>query len=115
MLLAYSSAGGEPLVVGALAACFLVAPALLAARAEKAVLRMIAAESAIFVTLDIVLSPSFVRRRRRDGTPDKIDKRSHYSRRGKTGASLQITFSSPVSEACRRIISCHSEATYDVP
>jgi len=30
---------------------------------EKAVLRMIAAESAIFVTLDIVLSPSFVRRR----------------------------------------------------
>ena len=41
-----------------LAPCSLVAPALLAARAEKAVLRMIAAESAIFVTLDIVLSPS---------------------------------------------------------
>ena len=36
-----------------LAACSLVAPGLLAARAEKAVLRMIAAESAIFVTLDI--------------------------------------------------------------
>jgi hypothetical protein len=35
---------------------------LAAVRAEKAVLRMIAAESAIFVTLDIVLSPSFVRR-----------------------------------------------------
>jgi hypothetical protein len=81
MLLAYSSAGGEPPVVVALAACFLVAPALLAARAEKAVLRMIAAESAIFVTLDIVLSPSFVRRRRCDGTPDRIDKRSRYSRR----------------------------------
>ena len=58
-----------------------VAPALLAARAEKAVLGMIATESAIFVTLDIVLSPSFVRRRRCDGTPDKIDKRSRYSRR----------------------------------
>src|SRR5215510_2699939 len=38
-------------------------PALAAVRAEKAALRMIAAESAIFVTLDIVLSPSFVRRR----------------------------------------------------
>jgi hypothetical protein len=63
-----------------LAACSLVAPALAAARAEKAVLRMIAAESAIFVKLDIVLSPSFVRRRRCDGTPDKIDKRSRYSR-----------------------------------
>jgi hypothetical protein len=50
MLLAYSS--------GALTACFLVAPALPAARAEKAVLRMIATENAIFVTLDIVLSPS---------------------------------------------------------
>jgi hypothetical protein len=35
---------------------------LAAVRAEKAALRMIAAESAIFVTLDIVLSPSFVRR-----------------------------------------------------
>jgi hypothetical protein len=45
---------------------------------------MIAAESAIFVTLDIVLSPSFVRRRRCDGTPDKIDKRSRYSRRGES-------------------------------
>jgi hypothetical protein len=115
MLLAYSSAGGEPLVVAARTACFLVAPALLAARAEKAVLRMIAAESAIFVTFDIVLSPSFVYRRRCGGTPDKIDKRSHYSRRGKTGAPLQISFSSPVSEACRRIISCHLEATCDVP
>jgi hypothetical protein len=31
---------------------------LLAASAEKAVLRMIAAESAIFVMLDIVISPS---------------------------------------------------------
>jgi hypothetical protein len=62
MLLAYSSTGGEPPVVVALAGCFLVAPALLAARAEKAVLRMIATESAIFVTLDIVLSHSFVRR-----------------------------------------------------
>jgi hypothetical protein len=94
-----------------LAPCSLVAPALLAARAEKAVLRMIAAESAIFVTLDIVLAPSFVRRRRCDGTPDKIDKRSRYSQRRETGASLQITFSSPVSEGDRRIISCHSEAT----
>jgi hypothetical protein len=54
---------------------------LLAARAEKAVLRMIAAESATFVTLDIVLSPSFVRRRRCGGTPDMIDKQSRYSRR----------------------------------
>jgi hypothetical protein len=81
MLLAYSSAGDEPPVVVALAACFLVPPALFAARAEKAVLRMIARENAIFVTLDIVLSPSFVRRRRCDGTPDKIDKRSRYSRR----------------------------------
>jgi hypothetical protein len=99
MLLAYSSAGSEPPVVAALAAW--VAPALLAARAEKAVLRIIATESAIFVTLDIVLSPSFVRRRGCDGTPDKIDKLSRYSRRGKTGASLQVTFSSPVSEACR--------------
>ena len=35
-------------------------PALAAVRAEKAALRMIAAESAIFVILDIVLSPSFV-------------------------------------------------------
>jgi hypothetical protein len=111
MLLAYSSAGGEPPVMVALAACFLVAPALLAARAEKAVLRMIATESAIFVTLDIVLSPSFVRRRRCDGTPDKIDKRSRYSRRDKNCASFQITFSSPVNEACRRIFSCHSETT----
>jgi hypothetical protein len=57
---------------------------LLAARAEKAVLRMIAAESAIFVTLDIVLSPSFVRRRRCDGTPNKIDKRPRYSQRGES-------------------------------
>jgi len=31
---------------------------LLAARAEKVVLKMIAAESAIFVILDIVISPS---------------------------------------------------------
>jgi hypothetical protein len=91
MLLAYSS--------GALAACFLVAPALLAARAEKAVLRMIATENAIFVTLDIVLSPSFVRRPRCDGTPD-IDKRSRYSQRDEIVASFLITFSSPVSEAC---------------
>jgi hypothetical protein len=53
---------------------------------------MIAAESAIFVTLDIVLSPSFVRRRRCGGTPEKIDKRSRYSQRGETGASFQITF-----------------------
>jgi hypothetical protein len=84
MLLACSAGGGEPPLVGALAACFRAAPVLLAARAEKAVLRIIAAESAIFVTLDIVLSPSFVRRRRRDGTPDKIDKRSCYSRRGES-------------------------------
>jgi hypothetical protein len=54
---------------------------LLAARAEKAVLRMIAAESATLVTLDIVVSPSFVRRRRCGGTPDMIDKQSRYSRR----------------------------------
>jgi hypothetical protein len=84
MLLAYSSAGGEPPVVEALAACFLVAPAVLAARAEKAVLRIIAAESTIFVTLDIVQSPSFVRRRRCDGPPDKIGKRPRYSRRGES-------------------------------
>jgi len=43
---------------------------LLAARAEKAVLRMIAAESANFVRLEMILSPSFVRRRHCDGTPD---------------------------------------------
>jgi hypothetical protein len=54
---------------------------LFAARAEKAVLTMITAESAIFVMLDIVLSPSFVRRRRCGGTPDMIDKQSRYSRR----------------------------------
>jgi hypothetical protein len=30
----------------------------------------------------------------------------------KVGASLQITFSSPVSEACRQIISCHSRSNY---
>jgi hypothetical protein len=84
MLLAYSSAGGEPPVVEALAACFLVAPALLAARAEKAVLRIIAAESTIFVTLDIVQSPSFVRRRRCDGTPHEINNQSRYSCGGKT-------------------------------
>jgi len=70
--------------------------------AEKAVLRIIAAESAIFVTLDIVLSPSFVRRLRCDGTPDKIERRPRYSGRRKVGASLLITFSSPVSEAYRR-------------
>jgi hypothetical protein len=35
-------------------------PALATLRAEKAALRMIAAESAIFVILDIVLSPSLV-------------------------------------------------------
>jgi hypothetical protein len=86
---------------------------LLAARAEKAVLRMIAAESAIFVTLDIVLSPSFVRRRRCDGTLDKIDKRSRYSRHGETGASFQITFHHLLVKQCRRIISYHSEATCD--
>ena len=67
-----------------LAACSLVAPAVAAVSAEKAVLRMIAAESAILVTLDIVLSPSFVRRRRSDGMPDKIDKPSRYSRRGES-------------------------------
>jgi hypothetical protein len=39
-------------------------PAFAAVRAEKAVLTMFAAESAIFVTLDIVLFPSFVRRPR---------------------------------------------------
>ena len=39
-----------------LADCSLVAPGLLSASAEKAVLRMIAAESANFVTLDMVLS-----------------------------------------------------------
>jgi hypothetical protein len=55
------------------------------------VLRMIAAESAIFVTLDIVLSPSFVRRRRCDGTPDKIDKRSRYSPRGENRCNFFIT------------------------
>jgi hypothetical protein len=67
-----------------LAACSLVAPALLADRAEKAVPRMIAAESAIFVTLDIVLSPSFVRRPSCDGTSDKVDKRWRYSPRGES-------------------------------
>jgi hypothetical protein len=64
-------------------ACSLAA-ALAAVRAEKAVLRMIAAETAIFVTLDIVLSPSFVRRRRRDGTPHEINNQSRYSCGGKT-------------------------------
>jgi hypothetical protein len=38
---------------------------------------------AIFVTLDIAPISSFVRRRRCGGTPDKIDKRSRYSWRGK--------------------------------
>jgi hypothetical protein len=45
---------------------------------------MIAAESTIFVTLDIVLSPSFVRRRRCGGPLDEIDKRPRYSRRGES-------------------------------
>jgi hypothetical protein len=54
---------------------------LAAVRAEKVVLKMIVAESAIFVILDIVLSPSFVRRRRCDGPLDEIDKRLRYSRR----------------------------------
>jgi hypothetical protein len=49
---------------------------LAAVSAENAVLRMIAAESTIFVTWDIVLSPSFVCRRRCDGPPDEIDKRA---------------------------------------
>jgi hypothetical protein len=78
---------------------------LAAVSAEKAVLRMIAAQSAIFVRLDIVVSPSFVRRRRCDGPPDKINKRPRYSRRSEVDASLQITFSSPVSEACRQAAS----------
>ena len=65
-------------------ACSLVAPAVAAVRAEKAVLRMIAAASAILVTLDLVLSPSFVRRRRCDGMSDKIDNPSRYSRRGES-------------------------------
>jgi hypothetical protein len=64
-----------------LAACSLVAPALAVVRAEKAVLAMIATESAIFITLDIVLSPAFVRRRCCGGILDKIDKRQRYSRR----------------------------------
>jgi hypothetical protein len=45
---------------------------------------MIAAASAILVTLDIVLSPSFVRRRRCDGMTNKIDNPSRYSRRGES-------------------------------
>jgi hypothetical protein len=83
---------------------------LAAVRTEKAVLRIIAAESAIFVTLDIVLSPLFVRRRHATTHPIKIDKWSRYSRRGKVSASLQITLPSPISEACQRIISCRSAA-----
>ena len=65
---------------------------MLAARAEKAVLRMIAAESANFVRLEMILSPSFVRRRHCDGTPDGIDKRPRYSRVAKIGASLSDNF-----------------------
>jgi hypothetical protein len=71
-----------------LAACSLVAPALLAARAEKAVLRMIAAESAIFAMLNIVISPSFVLPPTSWRHTDKIDKRSRYSRRNE---SQQVT------------------------
>ena len=66
------------------APCSLAAPALAVVKAEKAVLRMIAAENAIFVTLDIVLSPSFVRRLRCDGPLDEIDKRPRYSRCGES-------------------------------
>jgi hypothetical protein len=40
-----------------LAACSLPDPAFAAVRAESAVLRMIAVESAIFVTLGIALAP----------------------------------------------------------
>jgi hypothetical protein len=65
---------------------------LAAVRAEKAVLRMIAAESAIFVTFDIFLSPSFVRCRRCGGTPNKIDKRPNYSRVAKVGVRISDNF-----------------------
>jgi hypothetical protein len=53
---------------------------------------MIAAESAIFVMLDIILSPSFVGRRRCGGTPDKIDKRSRYSRRDESWNATSDNF-----------------------
>ena len=66
-----------------LAACSLVAPALAAVRAEKAVLKMIAVESAILVTLDIVPSPTFCFAAGSATVhPIKIDKRQRYSRRG---------------------------------
>jgi hypothetical protein len=50
---------------------------LAAVKAEKAVLRMIAAESAN--SRWTLLSPSFVRRRAATASSDKIDKRSYYS------------------------------------
>jgi hypothetical protein len=64
---------------------------LLAASAEKAVLRIIAAESANFVTLDMVLSlvcaPQALRRH-----TDMINKGPRYSRWAKIGASLSDNF-----------------------
>jgi hypothetical protein len=61
---------------------------LAAVSAEKAVLRMIAAESANFVTFDIAhllrLFAAALRRRHHD----KIDKRSYYS---ESGANWWIT------------------------
>jgi hypothetical protein len=83
---------------------------LLAARAEKVVLRMSAAESTIFAVLDIIRSPWFVRRRAlRDGTPDKIDKCLSYSRAAKAMRSLHIILSSPVSEAYEGIFSGYAK------
>lgn len=70
---------------------------------------MIAAESAVFVTLDIVLSPSFVRRRVATAHPIRSTNDRVIPDAAKVSASLQISFSSPVSEGDRRIISCHSE------
>jgi hypothetical protein len=79
---------------------------------------MIAAESAIFVTLDIVLSPSFVRRRRCSAAtahPIRSTNNRVIPGVAKVGASLQITFSSPVSEGCWPMVSSHLKATRDFP
>ena len=71
---------------------------------------MIAVKSAIFVMLDIVL----LLRLFAAGVATAHSMRSTNGRvipgTAKVGASLQITFSSPVSEGDWRIISCHSEA-----
>jgi hypothetical protein len=80
-----------------LPACSLVAPALAAARTET-VLRMIAVESAISVTLAMSYLHRLFAAYTATAHPIKIDKWSRYSQGGAVDASLQITSSSPVND-----------------